>query len=80
LVIRVTITQTGLLQQIFHTSKTYEIPVTLNLHPDLAATISLEAHHPHYDWVPIGQAPGETGAETPNMDGCTNPDSLLRYS
>jgi hypothetical protein len=45
-------------------TKTYEIPVTLTLYPDLAATIALEAHYPHYDWVPIGQVPGDKGAMT----------------
>jgi hypothetical protein len=75
LVIRVTMTRIGLLQEFLHNSKTYEIPVTLTLYPNLAATIALEVHYPHYDWVPIGQVPGDISAPTPNKDGCQHWES-----
>jgi hypothetical protein len=77
-------TKTGVLQQIFHfgspTSKTYEIPVTLTLYPDLAAVIALEVHYPHYDWVSIGQVPGSTGAPTDDKNGCRDPNSGCAFT
>ena len=63
------------------TSTTYEIPVTLTLYPDLAATIELEAHYPHYDWAPIGQVPGNPGAMSEEKNHkCYDPDSGCAYS
>jgi hypothetical protein len=69
LIIRITMTRTGWLQNILYHAKTYEIPVTLTLYPELAATIALEVHFPHYDWVPIGQVPGAESAMTEDKDG-----------
>jgi hypothetical protein len=84
LVIRVTMTQTGLLQEILHfgspPSTTHEVPVTLTLYPALAATIALEVHYPHYDWISIGAVPGSPGPPTPDKNGCRNPASGCAYA
>jgi hypothetical protein len=84
MVIKVTMTKRGLLSKFVNfrspSTETYEVPVFLTLYPDLAATVSLEVHHPHYDWVSVGPVPGTNIVQTPNKNGCKQPLSGCAFA
>lgn len=68
LVISVTIHRSEFFN-LYHSSKTYTVPVTLILYPALAGTGNLTISYPAFSWVPVGWQDGDIGVPTDDEDG-----------